>query len=291
MANKPTKRDYLAEIRALIPAERTDLIAFIDHEDELLKKKNAAKSNKPTKTQLENIALTDAIYDFMKDGVRYTVTELNKTVPQLVELSGNKVSSLVRILKLDGRVVRVEEKGKAYFVKAQSFRGRIFSPLPLTRARPHGIIPTERQVIYLDEKLIALHMRTLKCTREEAIQLIQDDKETDRGISHDWDLSAEQMKNARKLANAGTRKVTTTTRTRKENPVKQEIISTIYQCMSGYTGAENVNIANAERTVDFTVDGVNYTVTLTAHRAKQALFFQFQSQFTLTGPEKSESQP
>lgn len=120
----------------------------------------------------------------------------------------------------------------------------------------------------MDEKLIALHMRTLKCTREEAIQLIQDDKETDRGISHDWDLSAEQMKNARKLANAGTRKVTTTTRTRKENPVKQEIISTIYQCMSGYTGAENVNIANAERTVDFTVDGVNYTVTLTAHRAK-----------------------
>ena len=118
MANKLTKRDYLAEIRALIPAERTDLIAFIDHEDELLKKKNAAKSNKPTKTQLENIALTDAIYDFMKEGVRYTVTELNKTVPQLVELSGNKVSSLVRILKLDGRVVRVEEKGKAYFVKA-----------------------------------------------------------------------------------------------------------------------------------------------------------------------------
>lgn len=120
----------------------------------------------------------------------------------------------------------------------------------------------------MDENLIALHMRTLKCTREEAIQLIQDDKETDRGIAHEWDLSAEQMKNARKLANAGTRKVTTTTRTRKENPVKQEIISTIYQCMSGYAGAENVNIANAERTVDFTVDGVNYTVTLTAHRAK-----------------------
>lgn len=118
MANKPTKRDRYAEIRALIPAERTELLAFIDNEVELLNKKNAAKSNKPTKTQLENLSLMDVIFDFMQEGVRYTVTELNKSVPQLVELSGNKVSALMRGLKLDGRVVRVEEKGKAYFVKA-----------------------------------------------------------------------------------------------------------------------------------------------------------------------------
>lgn len=120
----------------------------------------------------------------------------------------------------------------------------------------------------MDEKLIAHHMRTLKCTREEAIQLIADDKETDRGIAHEWDLTPEQMKNARKLANAHTRKVTATTRTRKENPAKQGIISAVHQCVSGITGAQDVRISNAERTVDFTVDGVNYTLTLTAHRAK-----------------------
>ena len=111
-------------------------------------------------------------------------------------------------------------------------------------------------------------MRTLKCTREEAIQLIADDKETDRGIPHEWDLTPEQMRNARKLANAHTRKVTATTRTRKENPAKQGIISAVHQCVSGITGAQDVRISNAERAVDFTLDGVSYTLTLTAHRAK-----------------------
>ena len=120
----------------------------------------------------------------------------------------------------------------------------------------------------MDEKLIEKHMRTLKCTREEAIQLIADDKETDRGIAHEWDLTPEQMKNARKLANAHTRKVTATTRTRKENPTKQGIVSAVYQCVSGLAEAQDVRISNAERTVDFTLDGVSYTLTLTAHRAK-----------------------
>jgi hypothetical protein len=38
-------------------------------------------------------------------------------VEALKELSANKVSALIRGLKLDGRVVRIEEKGKAYFEK------------------------------------------------------------------------------------------------------------------------------------------------------------------------------
>ena len=119
----------------------------------------------------------------------------------------------------------------------------------------------------MDEKLIQHHMNTLKCTREEAIQLIKDDAETDRGIAHDWDLTKEQMKNARKLANVTTHKRTAKTSvTRKENHVKQEIIKTLADALKSY---ENVVVVNAERAVDFTVDGINYTVTLTAHRAKK----------------------
>ena len=119
----------------------------------------------------------------------------------------------------------------------------------------------------MDEKLIQHHMRTLKCSREEAIQLIKDDLETDRGIAHEWDLTKEQMKNARKLANVTTHKRTAkTSPTRKENPVKQEIIKTIADALKSY---ENVVVANAERAIDFTVDGVSYTVTLTAHRASK----------------------
>lgn len=120
----------------------------------------------------------------------------------------------------------------------------------------------------MDEKLIALHMRTLKCTRDEAIQLIKDDAETDRGIPHEWDLTAEQLKESRKYARTGTRKASAKKpRERKENPVKREVIAVIADALKRY---ENVAVSNAEKAIDFTIDGINYTVTLTAHRANKS---------------------
>ena len=123
----------------------------------------------------------------------------------------------------------------------------------------------------MDEKLIAHHMRTLKCSREEAIQLIQDDDDVDHGVAKPWDLTKEQMKNARKLANATTRKTNgTVNRTKKENPAKQAIISAVTEALKACAECDNVNVTNAERTVDFIgADGTAYTLTLTAHRAKK----------------------
>ena len=123
----------------------------------------------------------------------------------------------------------------------------------------------------MDENLIAKHMRTLKCSREEAIQLIQDDADVDRGIAKPWDLTAEQMKNARKLANATTRKTSgTVTRTKKENPAKQTVISAVADALANCEECASVTVTNAERTVDFIgADGTAYTLTLTAHRAKK----------------------
>jgi hypothetical protein len=113
---KVTKMDRYEQVLSYV-AENAELTEFIKHEMELLKKKNSAKSDKPTKTQKENAVLMNAIYDAMEIGKQYTVTEINKTVEVAKELSANKVSALMRGLKLDGRVVRVEEKGKAYFRK------------------------------------------------------------------------------------------------------------------------------------------------------------------------------
>jgi hypothetical protein len=122
----------------------------------------------------------------------------------------------------------------------------------------------------MDENLIAKHMRTLKCTREEAIQLIQDDLDVDRGIAKPWDLTKEQIKNQRKLANSTTRKASTkTARTKKENPAKQGIITAIADALKTCSECAEVSISNAERAVEITgADGIKYTVTLTAHRAK-----------------------
>lgn len=118
------------------------------------------------------------------------------------------------------------------------------------------------------DELVAHHMRTLGCTKEEAIQLIQDDADVDKGLPKPWDLTKEQMKNSRKLANATTRKTSgTVKRTKKENPVKQEIIALLAEALNGAEVADEVKISNAERVVDFIgSDGVKYSVTLTAHR-------------------------
>lgn len=115
MANKLTKRDHFNALRDLATsAQRQDLIDFIDHELDLLARKNAG-DRKETATQKANADLKVRILEAMASDTRYTVTELDK----LVGIGSiNKTNALVRQLKLDGLVIRTEEKGKAYFTKA-----------------------------------------------------------------------------------------------------------------------------------------------------------------------------
>lgn len=115
MSTKLTKRDHFNALRALASASnRSDLVNFIDHELDLLARKNAG-DRKETATQKANADLKEKILDVMVADTRYTITELGKLVG--VE-SNQKVSALVRQLKMDNLVIRSEEKGKAYFTKA-----------------------------------------------------------------------------------------------------------------------------------------------------------------------------
>ena len=107
---KMTKAQMYAQILTHLTDEAE--IAFINHEMELLAKQNSARSTKPTKTQIANAG-------YMESGHAYTVSEISELVPSLKGFSVNKVSALVRGLKLDERVVRTETKGKAYFTKAE----------------------------------------------------------------------------------------------------------------------------------------------------------------------------
>ena len=117
---KMTKRDYFNALRTLATAsDRSDLVEFIDHELALLAKKNSARSTKPTKTQVANAGYMEDILASMETGKAYTVSEIAELVPSLKGFSVNKVSALVRGLKLDERVIRSEVKGKAYFTKAE----------------------------------------------------------------------------------------------------------------------------------------------------------------------------
>ena len=117
MANtkKMTKREMFAQIKANYNLN-ADEIAFIDHELELLAKKNSAEK-KPTAVQVANEGIKAEILEGMEVGKKYTITDLMKSVPACAELSNQRVSALVRQLVTDGSVERTEEKRKAYFSK------------------------------------------------------------------------------------------------------------------------------------------------------------------------------
>ena len=115
MANKMTKREKFERLLAMAEVSNDKIsVEFIEHELELLAKKNSA-DKKPTKAQEENNEIKNAIVESMESGRFYTITEMLKEFEACKELSNQRVSALVRQLKQDGIVVRKEEKGKAYF--------------------------------------------------------------------------------------------------------------------------------------------------------------------------------
>ena len=115
-SKKMTKKDYFFMLLNIADVqENEDLVNFINHEIELLNKKNSTEK-KPTAKQIENSEICTAILEGMEDGKLYTITDLIKTIPCCAELSNQRVSALVRQM-LGASLERVEEKRKAYFRK------------------------------------------------------------------------------------------------------------------------------------------------------------------------------
>ena len=111
MEKKITKKEMFAMLREKV-ADDVALVKFIDHEIELLERKNSSKSNKPTATQIANEQTKENILAFLSDNGKATVT----TIMKAVGLESNqKCSALVRQLKESGLVERTVEKGVAYF--------------------------------------------------------------------------------------------------------------------------------------------------------------------------------
>lgn len=122
-----TKAQRFEDIKALLTGEpvtygtTVDIaVTVIDHELELLAKKNSGTGDKKlTPTQQENEALKEQIVEFLStlpdDADGATCTEILKSVPALADFSNQKVAALVRQLKMAGRVVATEKKGKSLF--------------------------------------------------------------------------------------------------------------------------------------------------------------------------------
>lgn len=116
MTNKKITKRERFESLLTIEAVKADqgLVDFINHELELLAKKNTS-DKKPTAQQVANDGIKQAILDAMEENHFYTVTELQKSVPACAELSNQRVSALLRQMKEDKLIVRTEDKRKAYF--------------------------------------------------------------------------------------------------------------------------------------------------------------------------------
>ena len=118
MANvqKITKAQKFAMLKAIpAVAENAMLVEFIDHEMELLAKKNSAEK-KPTAQQTANKAIADAIVSAMQNEPNrlFTITDIIKSVPECADLTNQRVSAIVRGL-IGVSVERIEDKRKAYF--------------------------------------------------------------------------------------------------------------------------------------------------------------------------------
>ena len=99
-----------------LTAEVAEKIAKIKASYE--KKSATTGERKPTAIQVANEALKEAIMAEMEDNHPYRVGDMVKGFNCLAGLSASKVTALMTQLKDAHKVVRSEEKGKAYYTKA-----------------------------------------------------------------------------------------------------------------------------------------------------------------------------
>lgn len=122
----------------------------------------------------------------------------------------------------------------------------------------------------IDEKRVASLMKTLGCSREEAIEVIREDEEIDGMTMKELnaDLTAEQKKAMKEATKVGTRKRTETKRERKVDETKKRLLNGFRVFLEGL-GA-SVKPLETEAEMHFSFEGAEYTVKLIKHRPPKA---------------------
>jgi len=129
--------------------------------------------------------------------------------------------------------------------------------------------------IILNEKNIADYMKRNKCSREEAIELINYDNAVEGNEETEYDLSEEQQETVKKMM----RKVEhakqdgKVKRERKPNELKEAIIAEIAEFLRedalGQAYAE-VEVTNVSRMIAFEVGDKKFELTLVEKRPPKA---------------------
>lgn len=114
MEKKITKVERFNQLKTITEvAENADLVAFIDHEIELLSKKSGSK--KPTATQVANEGLKATILTVLEGSEGMTASEVLAGSDEFAGLSNQKITALLRQLVLDGSVTKITDSKKTLF--------------------------------------------------------------------------------------------------------------------------------------------------------------------------------
>lgn len=122
---KITKKDNFKSIIAVLTeAGKDDLVAVMEHEIELLDKKSANRSTKPTNRQVENDAIKTQIVASLEPNRWYRCAEIKALVPELAEGEGTQrtarlCNDMADVNKDDKRLVRMVDKKVVYFALAE----------------------------------------------------------------------------------------------------------------------------------------------------------------------------
>ena len=115
---KLTKREKFEMIAKIEEVAKNPMLAeFVEHELELLAKKNASGEGKQTATQKANEEIKNGIVAELENEPdrMFTITEMIKNFECCKPYVNQKISALVNQLVKEGRIAKIEEKRKSYF--------------------------------------------------------------------------------------------------------------------------------------------------------------------------------
>lgn len=109
-----TKREMFTAIREVV-ADNADMVTFIDHELELLNKKSSAE-RKPTATQIENENFKKLIFNHLVElGTAKCIKELQTDIPEIAELSNQRVTHLMTALIKENKITKEYVKKTPFY--------------------------------------------------------------------------------------------------------------------------------------------------------------------------------
>ena len=109
-----TKKEMFAEIRNIV-ADNEEMVAFIDHEIELLEHKSNSPK-KPTKTQIENDGFKAEIVAYLTEvDTPKTIKELQAEIPSINSLTNQRITHMLIDLVKAGTLTKEYVKKTPYY--------------------------------------------------------------------------------------------------------------------------------------------------------------------------------